>query len=209
MGKRMKLITKASIDEEKNLELINKKILELKEQFSRHTYNHIENLYKILSEIVKLKQYFNKNYTQRSLEWEKDLELTSMQIRYIFSYKYISSYAKEKVKAKLITDVSICHFLAVSALLRESRWQNRLIDKIINEEMKVSEVSELTQEELKLYLLGKLKIRKDDKYLLTATKSLRSIFTRIEERKRLMKKSPYSKNLVNAIRKLNELVNNE
>ena len=202
----LKLITKESESEEDNIKAINKKIVELKKEFRSRTYNHIGNLYKILSEIVKLKQYSDPNYKVRSLEWENDLELTAMQVRYIFSYQYISTYTEKKVKQGLITDGAICHFLAVSALLRKSRWQNKLVDKIIGEKMKVSEVSELTKEELKLFLRGKLKIRKDDKYFLTATKSLRSMYTRLNDRKHLFDNSPYSKNLINSIKKLNKLV---
>ena len=206
MGKKLKLQTKEVIDEEENLKLINFKIMSLKEEFNRHTYNHIGNLYSILSEIVKLRKYSNQNYTPRSLEWEDDLKLTAMQIRYIFSYKYISTYAENKVRNGEITDAAICHFLAVSSLVRESQWQNRLVDKIIKEKIKVSEVSELTKEELKLFLLGKLKIRKDDKYFLSATKSLRSMLTRLESRKNLLRKSPYSTNLINSIKNLNNFI---
>ena len=120
-----------STDEETNVELINKKIYELKKEFIKKKYNHIGNLYKILSEIIKLKQYTNPDYRPRSLEWEKDIELTAMQIRYIFSYQYISSYAEKKVNLGLITDTMMCHFLATSSLLRESQWQNKLVDKLI------------------------------------------------------------------------------
>lgn len=207
MGKKQELRTKAVIEEEDNLELINKKISKLKDEFSRHTYNHIGHLYSILSEIVKLKKYSIPHYTQRSLEWEKGLKITSMQIRYIFSYQYICPYTEKKVKENLINDATVCHFLSVSKLLRESRWQIKLVDKIINEDIKIGEISELTIDELKLFLLGKLKIRKDDKYLLSSTKTLRSILLRLKEREKIMETSPYSENLFNAIKNLNDFIN--
>lgn len=203
---KQKLITKESIDEEKNKKAIEDKIKELKKELRSRTYNHIGNLYKILAGIVRLRQYSDKNYRPRSLEWEKDIKLSAMQIRYIFSYQYISSYAEEKVKEGLISDEAICHFLAVSSLLRESQWQNILVDKIIEGNIKVSEVSELTKKELKLFLLGKLDIRKDDKYLLAATKTLRSILKRLEDRKEILKESPYKENLINSIVRLEDFI---
>lgn len=206
MASKQKLKTKESEDEEKNLEAINKKILELKKEFRKENYNHIGHLYNILSKIVKLKQYSNPNYAPRSLEWERNINLNAMQIRYIFSYQYISSYAKDKVRKGLISDASICHFLAVSSLLRESRWQNKLVDKILKGNMRVSEVSELTKDELRLSLTGKLKIREDDQYLLTATKSLRSILGRLNDRKEIISNSPYRNNLLGSIYNLNDFV---
>ncbi len=210
MGKIMKnkhLQVREAADEEKQIESANKKIQELKEEFRNRTYNHIGNLYKILDKIVKLRQYSDKNYRPRSLEWEEDINITAMQIRYIFSYQYISTYAEDKVKEGSLTDTAMCHFLSCSSLLRESQWQNRLVDKIIDGGVKVSEVSELRVDELKLFLLGKLTIRKDDKYLLTATKTLRGILNRLESRKELINGSVYSKNLINSIRKLNKFAN--
>lgn len=203
---KLKLITKEKKNDERNLFAVKKKIVELKKRYMRGKYNHVGELYEILSKLVKLKQVEDSKYTPRSLEWEKDLKITSGEIRFIFAYKYISSYAKEKIKEGLIDDVIICNALAHSSLLRDINYQNKFIDKLIKNEIKIGACSELTKEELGLFLMDKLKVRKDEDYFLSAIKSLRSMKNRIKDRKNLLKNSVYRDNLISAIRGLNELI---
>jgi len=188
------------------LKIINDSIKELKKEFNKRKYNHIGQLYELLDKIVKLRQKTISRYTERSLELEEGIELKASEIRYIFAYQYLSSYAREKVLQGLIDDTTVCHFLAVSSLLRSPEWQNKLIDKIISDKIRISQISELTLEEIKLFLQDKLELRTDDKYFLSVTKSLRSMKNRIEERKHLINDSPYKDNLINAIKELNKLV---
>ena len=203
-----KAITKATLDFQKQYALIRNKISELKKQFHKFHQGRMGELYNLCNEIVELKKALPENrgvgkrYTFRSLEWEEGLGLTSMDIRYIQAYIFISDYAKNCVKKGLINDTTICHFLAVHSLLREDEWQDKLVDMIIKKDIKVSQVSELTRDELKLFLQGKLKKRISDDYFFTATKTIRSIRKRIAERGHLLSKSNFSDNLFNAVKGL-------
>lgn len=207
------IITRERLNLSKEYSQMRKKIKELKQEFKKFNDSRVKEMYRILTEIVKIKRALpensgvGKNYTMRSLEWEEDLNLTSMEIRYISAYIFISDYGVEKVQQGFINDTTICHFLAISSLLREEKWQNKLIDLVIAKKIKVSQVSELTREELKLFLQGKLKIRQDDKYFLTATKTLRSMKKRILERKELLSNSMFKTNLINAINELRSIIN--
>jgi hypothetical protein len=208
MNHQKKVVTKQVLDNSREYSKIRTKIKELKLELNRFHQNKMGELYKICEEIVRLKQALPENrgvgkrYTFCSLEWENDIGLSSMDIRYIQSYKFISDYGKKCVSNNLITDTAICHFLAISSLLREEKWQNKLIDLVIAKKIKTSQVSELTKEELKLFLEGKLKRKISDDYFFTATKTLRSITIRIKERKHLFHKSNFSNNLFRSIENL-------
>lgn len=209
MKSQLKIRTKLSEDEEKQVLSVNKRIRELKKLYTKKVFGHISEVYKILDEIVRLKKYSNPRYAPRSLEWEEDLNINAQQIRYVFAYKDICKYAQEKVDEGLIDDSTICHFLATSSILREEYWQKKLIDKLLKKQIKIGEVSELTQNELKLFLQDKLTLRTSDKYFFTATKTLRSILKRLRDRSNLLEKSPFKDNLYNAIISLNELILSE
>lgn len=208
LSHQKRLVTKASLDSSRQYAKIRDRIKELKKELHKYHTGRMENLYNICYELVQLHRALPENsgvgkrYTFRSLEWETDLGLTSMDIRYIESYIFISDYGKKCVKKGLITDTAICHFLAISSLLREEKWQNKLIDLIIANKIKVSQVSELTKEELKLFLQGKLKKRISDDYFFTATKTIRSIEKRILERKNLLTKSNFSRHLFRSVESL-------
>ena len=205
---RKKVVTRQQLDYSREYVQIRNKIDSLKKEFRKYSHGRMGELYRILTEIVELKRAlpenrgFGKTYKMRSLEWEEDLGITAMEIRYISSYIFISDYGKECVEKGLIHDSTICHFLAVHALLRQEKWQNILIDKVIKEKIKVSQVSELTKAELILFLEGKLEKRMSDDYFFTATKTIRSVNKRILERKHLLKGSNFSKHLLSSVEKL-------
>ncbi len=211
--KKQKVITKQRLDEYRNNSQIRSRINELKQEMRQYTSGRVAKLYEICTEIVELKRALpenrgvGKNYTMRSLEWEEDLDLTAMEIRYIQSYIFISDYAHEKIKEGLLRDSTICHFLTISSLLREEKYQNKLIDKILMNKIKISEVSELTKDELKAYLDGKMNYKSSDRYFLTSAKTMRSILTRLKSREATLKKNPlYKKQLLNSIIKLKNYI---
>lgn len=203
----MKLqLSTIQIDEKHNLLEITKKIRQLKMQFMKRKCNRIKELYETLSEIVKLKKALDPKFEPRSLEWEEDLKISSWEIRYIFAYKFITPKTMEKINAGLLEDSSVCHFLAQSSLLRQEPWQGLLINKMIKGKIGVGEISELKMDELKLFLEDKLKLRTDDKYFYSMTKSLRTMLVRLKERENLIEKSPYAPHLISAIRNLNKFI---
>lgn len=204
--KHKTLITKESKQKESNLFAINQRIKELKREFRKKTYGHVGELYEILNKLVQLKKETNPRYTERSLEYEEGIDLKGSQIRYIFAYRYITPYTRKKVEEGLIDDSTICHALATSSLLREIQWQKKFVDKLINKEIKPSAISEIKKEEIKNVLLDKKEITESEDYFLYATKNLRNIKKRIEERKHLLNNSLYKENLFNAIKSLNDLM---
>ena len=199
---KQKVITKESKGEFKDRILIEKKIKKLKKEFLKYTKSRVGEMYKILSKIVKLKQKINSGFRPRSLEWEDDIKLNAMQIRYIFSYQYISSYSKKLIEKGLINDSAVCFLIYRFKMLREPQWQNKIVKLFLNGKITISQSSEMTREELVLLLNGKFKFKTDDKYLISATKTLRSILVRIKQRKNIINKSKYKKNLIQAVNKL-------
>jgi len=182
--------------------IINQRIEELKKEFKKFTSNRIGEMYKILSKIVEIRKQENRRYAPRSLEWEKDLNLNSMQIRYIFSYQYISGMSERLIEEGKITDTAVCCLIYRFSFLKEPQWQNRMVQKYLNKEIRISESAEMGVNELKDFLLGKKIIRKDDKYILTATKTLRSMSSRLRKKQDVLKKSKHKKSLLYQINEL-------
>jgi hypothetical protein len=192
--------------QEKEMFQIKRRIEELKEEINSIKYNKVRDIYLKLNEIVKLRQRLNHKYTPRSLEKEEGLKITGIQVRFFFSYQYLTDYTLRMIKEKKITDSLICKYLTISSVFREVQWQKLLVEKLVNKEISPSQISELTIEEIKLFLIGKLKFRTSDKYFLTATKTLRSMTARIKDRKHLLKKSFYKQDLLNQIEVLRKMI---
>lgn len=204
-----KVVTRYNQDLVRSNSQIREKIHELKQELRKYTTSRIGELYSICEELVRLKSALPENigvgkrYTFRSLEWEEDLDLSSMDIRYIQAYGFISNYGKQCVAKGLLQDTTICHFLAISSLLRETPYQDKLIDLIIERKIRISEVSELTRGELVLFLEGKLKKRKDDTYFLSSAKTLRSMLSRLKQREELLKSDNiYKTHLISSVNNL-------
>lgn len=190
----------------KEQQAVNRKIAELKKEFTQFTSSRVGAMYKILNEIVKLKQQTNPKYMSRSLEWEKDMDLGAMQIRYIFTHQYLSSYSKKLINEGLITDSTVCFLIFRFKFLREPEWQNKVVDKFLAGQIRISWCSEMTQEEIKLLLNDKFEFKLDERYFLSAVKNLSSILSRIRERKHLIKNSRFRKRMLEkAIKIIEEL----
>ena len=183
---------------------INRKIAELKKEFTQFTSSRVGSMYKILNEIIKLKQQTNPKYAPRSLEWEKDMNLGAMQIRYIFTHQYLSTYSKKLINEGLITDSTICFLIFRFKFLREPEWQNKVVDKFLAGQIRISWCSEMTQEEIKLLLNDKFEFKLDERYFLSAVKNLSSILSRIRERKHLIKDSRFRARMLEKANKLVE-----
>ncbi len=197
-------ITKESKDEGQNKLLVERKIKELKEEFKKFTQSRVGEMYRILSKIVELKKQTNSRYAPRSLEWDKDLNLTSGNIRYIFSHQYISTRSKELIEEGMINDSAVCFLIFRFKMLREPMWQNKLVKLFLDGEITISQTAEMTMDEIKQLLNGKLEFRTDDKYFISATKTLRSMLVRIKARKNVLDNSKFKEALVKEVEKIRE-----
>jgi len=189
-----------------DLILINKKIEELKDKYRRVRFGQIGEIYKILNELVKLKKATNSRYTERSLEWEKDLNLTDSDIRVIFAYPYISDYGEKMVREGKIFDYIICKAIRTNTLFREVQWQNKYIKGLISKEFKSSELFELKKENIKRVLTGKEVINDYDSYFKSVLKSIRDTRNRLSIRKKELKSSVFKDELIKEVENLNKFI---
>jgi hypothetical protein len=187
-------------DDFKNSLEIKRKIQDLKKEFLRYTKNRISVMYNILSEIVKLKKIANKRYAPRSLEWETDLNLNASQIRYIFSYEHFTDYGKKLVSDGKMDEKTICFLIWRFKFLRnEPTNQNKLINLYLKGDVLVSEMGWMNEEEIRSLLKGK-KILTNDRYLISANKSIASILSRLKQRNVDKSNSKHKKELINLIK---------
>lgn len=206
MGNKQAM-TILGLDIKRNDELVREKIKELKTELKKFTTSRIGTLHRICTELVNLRRSLpgnrGKRYTIRSLEWEKDLNLTQQELRAIQSYVFLSDYSKVCINKGLIRDSTVCHFLVMSSLLRERKYQDKLVKMVIENKVRMSYINELTKDELRLFLLGKLKRKNDNPLLINSVKTIRSLTSRLRAQKELLAKdSIYRKHLILSVNNL-------
>ena len=199
---KTKLETKELKDEFRNKLATERKIKELKEEFRKFTKSKVGEMYRILSAIVKLKQLTNKRYRLRSLEREKGIDLSSQQIRYISSFQYMSSYSKNLVEKGIIKDSAVCFLIHRWGILQQPQWQNKAIKMFVEGKLTISQTAEMKQKDFLSFLNGKYKFSTDEKYLISATKTLRSMLFRIRQRGKIISNSKYKEGLLRELERL-------
>jgi hypothetical protein len=196
------------IEEKVNIPEINKQILELKKEFKKYTNNRIGEMYRILSKLVQLNKLKDKHYAPRSLEWEKDLNLNSVQIRYIFAYKYFSFYAKKLVEEEKIEEKTICFLIWRFSILRKEVLQNKLIDLYLKGDIKISELGWMNANEI-LGLINGKRILVKDRYLISGNKSICSLLSRLKQREVNTSNSKFKQELINSTKNLLNYLENK
>jgi len=184
-----------------NIPEINKQISELKKEFRKYTNHRIGEMYRILSKLVQLNKLKDKRYAPRSLEWEKDLNLNQVQIRYIFAYEYFSDYAKKLVEEEKIEEKTICFLIWRYRILRKHELQNKLIDLYLANKVKVSELGWMNSTEILGVINGK-RILVKDRYLISANKSIVSLISRLKQRNVNTSNSKFKRELISVVKNL-------
>jgi hypothetical protein len=187
------LLDKANVPE------INKQILQLKKEFRKYTSGRVAEMYRILNNIVILKKLTNSRYAPRSLESETDMNLTAVEIRYVFSYKYFSDNSKKLVEENKIKDKTICFLIWRYGFLRNFIYQDKLVKLYLKGEIKISELGWMNSTEIKEMInTGKLILEKE-RYLISANKSICSILSRLKQRDVYLSNSKHKQEVLNSI----------
>lgn len=204
----MKLITKELTEDFKNKQLIEKRIAALKEDFMGKRYSRTKGMYEILRNIIKLKRELGLDYKISHLVKEEGLKLNHAQIRYIFSIEYLSSKSKTMIKEKQIMDSTVCAMIWRFRFLREAQWQDKLVEAYLKGDITMGEVGELNVQDLKHFLKTGKKLYSNERYLITASKTLRGMASRLNRHK-IDKKSDYYKHLITSVKKLEMVLNDK
>ena len=201
---KTKLITKELTVDFKNKIAIKRKIKELKDQFAHRHYDRIKEMYNILSKIVELKRELGLKFNNFHLTEEDGINLNYSHIRYIFSIEHLSPKSKRLIKERKITDSTVCTMIWKFNFLREPQWQDKLVDFYLQGKMRMSELGEFSREGLQDFLNGKETISLSQRYLISATKTIRSMSSRIRNKEISIKDKRYVEALKRAVKNLEE-----
>ena len=168
------------LKERVNTPEIEKQIRNLKEDLRRVRYSKIEMIYNILSKIIQLRKQQNSKYGVKSLVNEDGINLTTSQLRLIFSFPFLSSKTKQLVREGKLSDTIACFMLWRFRFLKEIQWQDRVIKFYLAGKIKASEIGEMNEKDLKHFLLTGNRIKTGDKYALSVLKTISSISSRIK-----------------------------
>jgi hypothetical protein len=185
-----------------NIPEINKQILLLKKEFRKYTTGRVSEMYRILSKIVSLKRLTDLRYAPRSLENEKDMKLTAVEIRYVFSYKYFSENSKKLVEDNKIEDKTICFLIWRYGFLRNFAYQDKLVSMYLKNEIRISELGWMNSTEIKNLIDTGNKVLETDRYLISSNKSICSILSRLKQRNVCVSKSKHKQEVINSLENL-------
>lgn len=203
MTNKQELKTREKIDEHRNLISINKRIRDIQLEVKKLSINRISELYKLLSEYIKLKRVTNKRYGLNTLSFDPDLKIGQTNVRYIFSYKYLSSYTKRLIEEEKIEESTACFITFKFAFLREAGWQNKIINLFLDKKITISQLAELNKQEIKNIILGEKVISDKERYFISTTKTLRSILIRLKKEEKELQKYSHLDSLRNTVKEIN------
>lgn len=177
---------------------INQKVEILKTDLKRVMNNHFFEIYKILKDIMKLRQEQIEGYGIKDLHKEKNLDLTDEQIRYYMGFDHVSERTQGLIDGQKIGSSTVLWILRKSMEFRNPETQALVIDKYIKGELTSSVISHTASEEL-------VKKVKQEFYDASAEDIGMKICYRMKE---VLKYLETNKDVLTS-KKINHLINNE
>lgn len=178
---------------------VSRRITEIKSHLRKYTSERLVEIYKLLNELVVLRQTQRESYDWRSLEGEH-LGLSGSQIRYVHSFKFILPATRKQIEKGKMTESQACHLIHRFKFLREEQWQSRLLQAFFAGKIKMSFASELSRVQIKAILTGKKTVDVAERRLISFTKTVRSFSSVLNSMK--VKKSPQTKHLISVLKDL-------
>lgn len=127
---------------------IDKKIEELKVKLNKIYDNYYEEIYTILLQILKLRQQQIKGYSVSNLAREKNINLSSHQITYIFNYKYISKKSKKLISQKKIKSSTLLYIIRQNLKFRKPKYQDKAVKMYLNKKISTRGIQKLKYERI-------------------------------------------------------------
>ena len=127
---------------------VEEKITNLKQKLKILKGNFQMDVYKILKEILTLRQSQITNYKVRTLAKEKDIDLTEHQIVYYFGFDYLSSTSKSLIECGELNATTFLFLLRRNVEFRKHDIQDLIVRRLLDKKITTAQIGTLTLDNL-------------------------------------------------------------
>lgn len=185
---------------------IEEKIKELIKRLDKVEDDYYLSVYKILKQILELRQSHISNYKIATLSHEEGIKYSPQQVLYLFTFDYATPRSWELINSGKLRASTFIFIMRRSTQFRNSKIQDKLIEKYMDGELTSSMISHLNSQQILHFVDSSNEMSDYDKIVLETLYALRRINNKIIRSKKLFENSAYKKKFFDALETLNVTV---
>jgi len=188
------------VDIEKKIEELKQKLIDV---YGKYSYE----IYVILKQILHYRKMQIANYRLPNLANEKGIPYNEQQLYYFFNFDYMTEETKNHIEKDEINHSTYLWLSKRTKTFREPEIQNKLVEKVIEKEITLEELSHMKTYHILKYLNSDKKMEAEAKFVLQNIYHLRVIAREIRENPESFRIKKFKDKFLIEFDKLAEIVN--
>lgn len=182
------------------------RIAELKIELNNLVSSYSYNVYKILNEILVLRQKQIRGYNHNTLSREEGINLSVDKVNYIFGFRFASPTSIKLIEDGKTNASLVLYLIRRGAIFRDWRKQDEVIKAVMEDKIKINQVSNISPKSILARIENGNAERGNDEFQVRMLQKVGRLTKEVEECKDMFDNRKMVERLKNKFNLLNNLV---